>query len=76
VDPANAFFAAAPVARRDDGTAHARVEDVNGDGLADAILHFATAALHLEPGATEATIAGVTTDGREFRGTDVVRVEP
>jgi hypothetical protein len=49
---------------------------VNGDGLADAILHFATAALHLEPGATEATIAGETTDGREFRGTDVVRVEP
>jgi hypothetical protein len=76
VDPASAFFAAAPVARRDDGTAEASVADVNGDGFDDTVLHFATAALKLEPGATEATIAGATTAGREFRGTDVVRVEP
>jgi hypothetical protein len=76
VNPATAWFAAAPVARREDGTAHASVEDVNGDGFADAVLQFATAALRLDVGATEATIAGATTDGREFRGTDVVRVEP
>ena len=74
VDPAAAYFAGAPIARRQDGSAHASLSDVNGDGRADMVLHFSTTALALEVGAIEATIAGTTTDGRAFRGTDVVRV--
>jgi hypothetical protein len=76
VDPATAYFAGAPVARRQDGSPQASISDVDGDGSADMVLHFQTAALELELGAIEATIAGTTTDGRAFRGTDVVRVMP
>lgn len=76
VAPATVYFAGAPVARRPDGSAQASLSDVNGDGRADMVLHFATASLALEVGALEATIAGATTDGRAFRGTDVVRVIP
>jgi hypothetical protein len=76
VDPAATYFAGAPVARGPDGAAQASLSDVNGDGWMDMVLHFETAALALEVGAIEATIAGTTLDGRAFRGTDVVRVIP
>jgi hypothetical protein len=76
VDPASVYFAGAPVVRRADGSAQASLSDVDGDGRADLVLHFRTAALALEVGAIEATIAGTTTGGRAFRGTDVVRVMP
>jgi hypothetical protein len=76
VDRESVFFAGAPVARREDGSAHAALDDVDGDGRADLVLHFETAALQLPVGATEATLAGRTADGRTFTGSDVVRVLP
>lgn len=74
IDAASVHFAGAPVERREDGTPRADPGDVNGDGRPDLVCHFSTVALHLEAGATEATLAGRTIDGRRFHGTDVVRV--
>jgi hypothetical protein len=76
VDATATWFAGAPVARRQDGSPQATVSDVSGDGRADMVLHFETAALQLQLGAIEATVAGTTTAGRAFRGTDVVRITP
>ena len=50
--------------------------DVNGDGLMDSILHFATEALTLTGADTEAVLEGTTTTGQLFRGVDTVRIVP
>jgi hypothetical protein len=76
IDLGSVFFAGAPVARRGDGSAHAALADSDGDGRVDQVLHFETAALRLEAGAVEATLAGRTLAGRAFSGSDVVRVLP
>lgn len=49
-------------------------EDVNGDGLDDKVLHFATQSLSLQQGATEACLTGKTTAGLDFSGCDSVRI--
>jgi hypothetical protein len=46
------------------------VEDVNGDGWADLLLHFATQATGLRCGDTDAHLAGETFDGQAIEGTD------
>lgn len=74
VDLDTVFFAGAPVARRQDGSRLASVEDSNGDGRPDLVCHFETSALRLTASSTEATLAGATTGGVPIRGTDAVRV--
>lgn len=74
VDLDTVYFAGAPVARRQDGSRMAAVEDSNGDGRPDLLCHFETAALRLTAASTEATLAGATTAGVLIRGTDAVRV--
>ncbi|NIM51710.1 MAG: hypothetical protein GTN78_25700 [Gemmatimonadales bacterium] len=49
-------------------------EDVNDDGLLDVVFHFATQSLNLPDGTTEACMTGKTTDGRQFKGCDSVRL--
>jgi hypothetical protein len=48
-------------------------EDANGDGLTDAVLHFATSETGIEFGETEACITAELTDGRFIIGCDSVR---
>ncbi len=74
VDAATLWFAGAPVELDGEGHPRASVEDVDGDGRGDLVAHFATAALQLEPGVGEATLAGKTLAGLRFHGTDGVRV--
>ena len=76
VDPSTTYFAAAPVALKENGDPRMSVEDTNSDGFRDAVLHFETARLALEPGDVEATLAGRTFGGVAFKGSDVVRVLP
>ena len=76
VDLSTVFFAGAPVATLLDGSFQAALEDSDGDGRDDLVAHFETAALMLEVGDVEASLAGKLSDGREFKGTDVVRVKP
>jgi hypothetical protein len=72
LDPATLTLAGAPIARTPHDALMAAIEDVNGDGHPDLIVHFETAALGLSHGDTEAALDGVTLDGRQIRGVDSV----
>jgi hypothetical protein len=50
------------------------LEDVNGDGRLDLVLHFATQSLDLPAGTTEACLSGKTIGADSFKGCDSVRL--
>jgi YVTN family beta-propeller protein len=50
------------------------IEDVNGDGLLDLVLHFNTQDLNLQTGDTEACLSGKTLNGMGIKGCDSVRI--
>lgn len=52
------------------------MEDVDGDGDADMILHFRTQEVGLDEQDTEAILIGQTIDGIYFIGRDAVRIVP
>jgi hypothetical protein len=49
-------------------------EDVNADGLADLICHFATRRAGFRPGDKQGFLKGRTVDGQAFEGHDSVRI--
>ena len=53
---------------------HYAIEDIDGDGDDDMILHFNTQELGLTEDDVEATLTGQTTGGAYFTGTDSVKV--
>ncbi|AJW70263.1 choice-of-anchor C family protein [Nitrosopumilus adriaticus] len=55
------------------GKAH--IEDVNGDGLDDVVLHFKTQESGIAKGDTEATLTGATFDGTAIEGSDNIRTK-
>ena len=57
---------------------HGRVhiEDVNKDGLADALLHYSVADLMLRIDDTEVVVEGMLIDGTRFTGRDSIVVRP
>jgi len=55
---------------------HYALEDVDDDGDIDMILHFKTQETGIGEGDTEATLTGQTLDGKNFKGTDAVRIVP
>lgn len=70
-----------PVAKRKNGSYLASVEDANGDGLPDLILHFAIPALvangDLTMASTSLTLRGVLADAcSNVSGADAIRVVP
>ena len=69
VDPATVTFAGASPVRW-------VMEDVDGDGDVDLVLHFRTQDLELDATSTEATLTGSTYDGQDIQGTDAVRIVP
>ena len=71
VDPATVVFGPAEVA-----PVHYALEDVDGDGDIDMILHFITQELGLGADSTEAVLTGQTYDEMEIAGTDAVRIVP
>lgn len=48
------------------------VEDVNGDGEADLVLHFEVAETGIDPGDTTACLTGETGEGVEIEGCDAI----
>ena len=54
--------------------AHSRghVEDANGDGKLDMVLHFNTQETGIQCGQTSAALTGVTEDGRKIHGEDSI----
>jgi hypothetical protein len=70
-----------PVAKRPNGQFFSTVEDVNGDGLPDLVLHFEVPALvangDLTPTSTHLVLRGFLQNGcTNFRGQDSVNVVP
>ena len=69
-----------PVAPRKKGRLHAALEDVDGDGRDDLVLHFDTQALigngDLTVASGALTLNGATEDGTTLQGADVVRIAP
>lgn len=73
VDPATVTLAGAGVVMRKNGPM-ASMDDVNGDGSVDLVVHVARKDLKLQAGDTEAVLEGKTYDGLAIRGTDSVVV--
>ena len=52
------------------------LEDLNGDGQPDMLLHFKTQDLNLDSGIREAVLTGFTEGGIPIKGTDSVNIVP
>ena len=76
VNPTTVTLASAPAKLTGKGKPMASVQDVNGDGLPDLLVHVETQALQLSETDTVAVLRGKTFDGKTIRGTDSVRVVP
>jgi hypothetical protein len=76
VDASSVTLAGAAVELKGRGIPMTSLEDVNGDGLMDLILHIATEALTLTGADTEAVLEGRTTSGQLIRGVETVRIVP
>ena len=76
VSPLTVRLAGVPVSLRGNGTPMASLEDVNGDGLLDLVLHFSTQALPRLAGNTDLTLVGETFDGQLIIGSDSIVLVP
>jgi hypothetical protein len=74
--PGSVTLASAPVQLKGKGRPMATLEDVDGDGYLDLVVHVDTSALQLGDSDTEAVLEGSLASGRRIRGTDSVRVVP
>ena len=74
IDPATVTVAGAPVDVRPNGTLASSLQDINGDGLLDLVVHINTAGLQLTNFNTEAVVEGFTFDGKFFWGTHSIAV--
>lgn len=69
VDPSTVKFAAASPRKW-------KMEDVDGNGMLDMLLHFETRDLSLTKDCTEAILTGKTTGGQDLEGKDSVNIVP
>jgi len=76
VDPLTVTLAGAAATLKGKGTPMVSVQDVDGDGLLDLVVHVSTEALQMSDTDTQAILKGQTFDDQAIRGMDTVRVVP
>jgi hypothetical protein len=76
VNPTTITLAEASVKLKGNGTPIASFQDVNADGRLDLVVQVSTTALQLSNGDTQATLTGLTFDGKSITGIDSVRIVP
>lgn len=77
VDPYSVTLSGAEVVLKGKAqTPMASVEDVNGDGCADLVVHVDTQALELSDADTITVLEGETDDGRSIVGEGMIRIVP
>jgi K319L-like, PKD domain/Thrombospondin type 3 repeat len=74
VDPLSVTLAAAPVRLKGKGTPQSSIQDTNGDGRADLVVHVDTSSLVLSSESVSAILEASTLDGVDVRGMDYVTV--
>ncbi len=75
INPFTITVAGAPVTLKPNGTPMSSLEDINGDGLLDLVVHVSTTAL--QPNFdNECLLEGTTFAGQNFFGTDTIAVVP
>jgi hypothetical protein len=76
VDPDTVTLAGAPVALLGNGSRMTTIEDVNGDGYPDLVLHVMADEMAVAPQGEEVELRGRTYDGARVRGFDAVHFIP
>lgn len=76
VNPVSVTLASAPVRLKGKGTPMASVEDVNGDGIDDLLVHVDTSSFELSETDEAAILNGFTFDGKPIVGSDTVWIVP
>ncbi len=76
VDPLSVSLASAPVKLKGKGTPQYSVQDVNGDGWMDLVIHIDTSALQLSETSVDAVLEGLTHELIPVRGSDTVKIVP
>jgi hypothetical protein len=74
VNPLSVTLSGAGAKLKGNGTPMASLQDVNGDGFPDLVVHVSTQALALTFGDAAATLEGLTVDGIAISGSDTVRI--
>ena len=76
VDPTTVTLAGADVKLKCNGSPLASLEDVNGDGRLDILVHVNTSAFELTNTDEEAVLYGKTYNGVRIKGVDTIRIVP
>ena len=76
VDPLTVELADATVRVKGNGQAQTTLQDTNGDGFLDLVLHMETEGFSLTEGDVSATLTGTTFGGEDIEGEDLIRVVP
>ena len=76
VNPSSVTLASAPVKLTRKGMPMFSIQDVNGDGRLDLVVHVTTSAFQLTVNDAMAVLKGKTNGGVSIKGTDTIRVVP
>ena len=76
IDPATVSLAGAPVLIKGQRGYQVSIGDLNGEGLADLLVHISTEAMQIGSADTEAVLEGRTYDGKQIVGRDSIRLVP
>ena len=74
IDLATLLLNGVPLIEKNNGSLFASLEDEDGDGLLDLVMHFGMQDLGIEAGMDELLISGNFLDGVAFEGSDIISI--